>query len=126
MELLWVDIKLKHFKLLVGVIYRPPNESHEWWDTLQSNINYVVENNINSKILILGDLNSDPNTVNGNILKEFCNFNNLIINIDKPTRITETSQTILDQKLTNFDNIIVNTEIYPPLKDCDHCSIGIF
>ena len=96
---------MNNFKLLLGVIYRPPSESNEWWDHFQTNYNYVLENNLDSKIIILGDLNSDPNTLNGHILKEFCKFNNLIINIDKPTRITESTETILDQILTNFDTV---------------------
>ena len=41
-----------------------------------------------------------------------------------PTRITATSQTILDQILTNAPNFISSVSVSPPLSTNDHCTIS--
>ena len=48
-------------------------------------------------IILTGDLNSDPRAVDGSHLSNFADGNNLVIHVNEPTRITETSATTLDQ-----------------------------
>ena len=54
------------------------------------------------KIPITGDLNADPNSPNGPHSHQFSTNNHFSIHIDEPTRITDTSATILDQFVSNM------------------------
>ena len=57
-------------------------------------------------MFVLGDLNADLKTCNGNKLTQLCYEHNLQYLVNEPTRITTTSQTILDQILTNAPNFV--------------------
>ena len=76
-------------------------------------------------MFVLGDLNADPKTNNGNKLIQLCLEHNLQYLINEPTRITATSQTILDQVLTNAPKFISSVSVSPPLSTDDHCTIII-
>ena len=73
-------------------------------------------------MFILGDLNADLKTCNGNELTQLCFEHNHLVN--KPMRITTTSQTILDQILTNALNFVTDVSVLPPLSANDHCTVG--
>ena len=75
-------------------------------------------------MFVRGDLNADPKTNNGNKLIQLCLEQNLQYLINEPTRITATSQTILDQVLTNAPNFISSVSVSPPLSTNDHCTIS--
>jgi hypothetical protein len=79
----------------------------------------------NPKIMLLGDLNADPATLNGVYLKEFAFVNNLFVHINSPTRITERTSTILDQCMSNFPPLVKETCVSPPISTNDHCTIEI-
>ena len=49
---------------------------------------------------------------------------NLYCMVKEPTRITETSATLLDQVLTNAPNFVSNIEIFPPISTNDHCTVS--
>jgi len=76
-------------------------------------------------IIFAGDLNADPNTRQGLFLNHFAASNLLTIHISEPTRITETTATILDQFLSNCPDLITNAQVHPPLATNDHCTIEI-
>ena len=97
LEALWVELKLCSQRLLIGTIYRPPDQSN-FYEKLPP----VLENiwSTRKNILITGDFNSDlsPEHNNGNgkklsnILKHF----DLVNAIKRPTRVTMTTKTTLD------------------------------
>ena len=97
LEALWVELKLCSQRLLIGTIYKPPDQSN-FYEKLPP----VLENiwSTRKNILITGDFNSDlsPDHNNGNgkklsnILKHF----DLVNAIKRPTRVTMTTKTTLD------------------------------
>ena len=85
---------------IFATVWRPPSFGDIFWDYLQENYEEVVARN-DLPIIILGDLNADPQTHQGTCLAEFSEQNNLATLIREPTRVTCRSATILDQILTN-------------------------
>ena len=77
-----------------------------------------------AKFIILGDLNADPSTLEGEKLDEFIESNSLFSFISEPTRITDTSATRVDQIITNLPDMIKSTKIEPPISSNDHCNIS--
>ena len=105
------------------VCYRPPDSPASFWDSLQTQIDLAKQLSINN-IIIKGDLNSDPNSSAGPHLAGFANQNHLTIHVREPTRITETTATILDQFLSNLPYSFQDVCVLPPLSDNDHCTIS--
>ena len=75
--------------------------------------------------IIIGDLNSDPNTNIGWKLSTFANVNNLSLHINSQTRITSNSSPILDQCLSNCPLFIRGAGVLPPQAYNDHCTIHL-
>ena len=124
-EALWVELRTFNKTVLLCVIYRAEsNTDISFWDKLQENIDNILTLS-NHKIMIIGDLNSDPNTRHGQLLKEFAEINLFTIHIKEPTRSTARSESILDQVITNFPMFIKETKVKPPLLLCDHNVISV-
>ena len=124
-EGLWLEINVINTKFLLLVIYRTESNSNNlFWQTLQTNID-DVRSESNSLIMIIGDLNADPQTRHGRCLSEFADNNFFTIHVNEPTRITENSSTILDQILTNFPTLVKEVNVDAPLATSDHCLISI-
>ena len=105
-ENIFFDILLPKTKpILVGVLYRPPDQSG-FLENLSKAINNTT-NFDNQEVYILGDLNLNlifegrriPNGIKR--YREFCALHGLKQIIDSPTRVTKTSSTILDHIITN-------------------------
>ena len=124
LELLWLDIRLKTTRFLLGVIYRPPNNSNDFWNCLKLNINHINET-CNSKLMLIGDINADFVSDNGKNLIEFCTQNNLTIHNQDPTHFINGKASVLDQCLTNFGNCINTIDILPPIGRSDHCILSV-
>ena len=123
METLWLECRSNNNKFFLCVIYRTASNSDiSFWDKLQENINYVLENGY-KKILITGDLNSHPGTHDGVKLYDFVEANQLTIHINQPTRITSTSEKVLDQFISNMPHMIKSTSIQPPVSTNNHCTV---
>ena len=120
-EALWIQINSSQGKFIICCAYRPPHDT-QFWDRISAVIDDIKLNHT-SNLLILGDLNADFQTPNGKKLKNFCTSQNFHILIDKPTRITANSSTILDQILTNCPAFIEQTSVDPPIGTSDHCTI---
>ena len=78
-----------------------------------------------SKIFLIGDLNSDPSSINGNKLTDFCSIHSFVSLITNPTRITQTSSKILDQCLTNSELLVDKATVLSPILNADHCVIHV-
>ena len=123
-EGLWLEINVVNTKFLLLVIYRTESNSNNlFWQTLQNNIDDVRSEN-NLPIMIIGDLNADPQTRHGRCLREFADNNFFTIHVKEPTRITENSASILDQILTNFPTLVKEVNVDAPLSTSDHCLIS--
>ena len=122
MELLWVCVRYNNRKFNLGVCYRPPSSSSEFWDLLQDSI-HMVKALASHPIILCGDFNAEFNMPNGNKLFNFASINNLTIHVNEPTRITENSSTVLDQFLTNIQVDVKEVAIHPPVSSNDHSSV---
>ena len=120
-ENIWVEVQSRKNKFLLGLFYRPPNATTEFWDNLEDVIEKTSEENLD--ITIMGDFNHD--TLKANIhsplLRPLTKFNlqNLIT---EPTRVTNASSTCTDLIITNHHAIITDTNVLPPFNS-DHCTI---
>ena len=105
-EHLLFDIFLPKTKpILVGIFYRPPDQSGFLGNLSTAILN--THNFDNQEVYFLGDFNINmlpKNKHNGNgikVYKELCILHNLTQIITEPTRITKNTQTLLDHILTN-------------------------
>ena len=69
-------------------------------------------------------MNADFNTQNGKKLRNMCQVENLECLIHEPTRITNSTATVLDQIITNTPNFVKSVCVTAPVSTNDHCTIG--
>lgn len=121
-ENIWLEIRSSNKKFLLGLYYRPPNSTSDYWDYFENNIELVSD--LNCDLLILGDFNQDMLKTNtNNHLKQIMSKFSLTNLINEPTRITPTSETCLDLILTNHKSIITTYEVLAPFHS-DHCTVA--
>ena len=93
-ETIWVQVHGKGQSFILCNTYRPPQMDVSYWTRLSYSIELALQ--INENIVVTGDLNSDLLNYNNNKLIEFMNTYGLVNVIDKPTRVTEHSSSLLD------------------------------
>ena len=110
-EDVWLRVQSRKLpSVIVGAMYRHPH-------ALVETFNYISEtlqraSLLNKSIFLLGDLNDDllqPQTKLSKILQE-TKFDQLI---DRPTRITQTSKTLLDVIITNKKDLVLSFDVEP-------------
>ena len=120
---MWLEIRSHNNKFFLCVVYRAEsNTDNSFWDLLQEQINLVKQEH-KPKIIITGDLNADPATRQGILLKQFTFVNDFSLLVDEPTRVTQDSSTILDQFITNIPLCVTDVSVLPPVSKNDHCTI---
>ena len=96
---LWLKIHVRNMKsFIVCTTYRPPNTPLSCFDSDLTE-NFIYASSFNVPIYLLGDLNcrlENSNNPEAKVLINFCRSYNLSILITTPTRVTETSKSILD------------------------------
>jgi hypothetical protein len=122
LEAMWHELKINNQNLLLCVCYRAPGSTVEFWNQLSDSVDLAKESNINN-IIITGDLNSNPSTFHGKKLDNFAGSKNMYLNVFEPTRITPTSQTILDQIITSKPDLVNDVIVDPPISTNDHCTV---
>ncbi len=124
-EAMWLEVRSLNNKILVCILYRTPsNSNRDFWNKLQNMLNPVHETN--AKFILLGDLNADPSTneFEGKSLADFITANSLHSYITEPTRITDTTRSIVDHIITNSPILIKSTKVDPSISTNDHCNIS--
>jgi hypothetical protein len=58
-------------------------------------------------------------------VKELCVSGNLTCHINEPTRVTDLTESCLDQIITNMPNFVVDTNVFPPVSTNDHCTVSV-
>ena len=99
--------------VLVCAVYRPPDVSIDCFDTDLSP-NLVTASLLNKPIYIIGDLNSNllkPNIPESVALMNFCRMFNLTQTVSSPTRVTDSTATLLDVIITTNANQIREVKI---------------
>jgi len=104
-ESLFVEITTNtNCKFLIGVIYRPPGQNLQNFNNVFQQLLSDI-NRSDRKCFILGDFNIDLlNVENNHLTERFLHdmlSNSFVHLIDKPTRITDISPTLIDNILSN-------------------------
>ena len=123
MESIFIEIRPKSSKtFIIGTIYRPPESSKH----LSKNFESILSTNLkdidnrNTETIIMGDLNVDYLKQNNHSIKNIFQLNGFCQLIKTPTRVTETTATLIDVIFTNKKhNISHNTVIAAGFSDHD-------
>ena len=126
-ETIFLEIFLLHSKpILIGIFYRPPNDS-QFLKTFQTTIENAKDFN-NQEIYIMGDMNINMvknNTNNASITNEynvFCKIHGMSQIIKTNTHVTKTSSSLIDHILTNSEDRISQSGVIETTFS-DHFSI---
>ena len=122
-ESVWIEIKQKKCKnIVIGCLYRHPHYSNidDFSSYVESTLNKL--NKENKEVYITGDFNIDLLKYNSiSKHQEFYNLmtaNGYLPQIIQPTRITETTMTIIDNIYTNtFNNDIISGNLLVEIAD---------
>ena len=116
---MWTEISTNKNKILMGVIYQPPGSDDNIWEYISQCIEEVLID-YGHDIIIVGDLNDNLLTDGNSTLQDIINNYGLTQVITEPTRITPTSQTLLDPIITNNEHFIESSGVLDPICS-DHC-----
>ena len=122
-EEIWVQVQSKKFpSFIIGCIYRHPKALAASFSHLSDVFKIMLLKK--KPVFILGDFN-DNFFDKGNHINKVCKNLNLFQVIEKPTRITQHSSTLLDLIITNNISMIVQSDVTPsPI--ADHEMIYLF
>ena len=106
-ESIFIKIQLHNENLFCGNIYRSPSNDSRLNESFLNNLYNCIHNSNESlnKCFITGDFNYDLSNEDN---EHVCNFIEMMLEghyfpvINKPTRITDTSATVLDHIWTNL------------------------
>ena len=121
-ECVWLKVSYTNKKFILGCVYRPPGVPVEWWSHFQNMLTYVLDKFHDSDIVVVGDFNEDLLDNRVHHLSDMIAQNGFMQFVDKPTRITPTSATLLDPLIVNNPNLISFCDVLDPLLS-DHCYI---
>ena len=123
-EILACSIELPGDKLIALGLYRPPKIiGKDHFLKVEKEINDIVgwAAMQGIKLLVIGDLNLNrlqPDSIEGKILVGLEELHNLQCMIEKPTRVTDKTQTLIDVILTNIPgHFKLSGEFNPGLSD---------
>ena len=118
-ETLWAEISYKGKTFLLCCTYRPEWTRVQYWDRLNHAISLAYERNQN--IVITGDMNCDLQVTNNNKLIDTMRLFNLTNVINKPTRVTENSSTLLDPIIVSDSMQVSLSDVFTvPWQISDH------
>ena len=121
LETLWAEITLPNAKpFLVCTIYRPPSATSEWIDLFEEELSIAQTTDL--EIILMGDFNLDFDM---NLNKKWCNLIELFDLsqlVTQPTRVTESSSTIIDLIYTTHPENIIESFV-PSYSISDHFPI---
>jgi len=120
---IWLELKPSTYAPNIYFLYRNPSASYEWIDNFVQMIDNVHTVKPSAYILVLGDFNID-------LLKSHSSWDSTITllgltqPVKSPTRITQTSATLIDHNIyTNNPDLITEVSV-PDLSISDHCPIS--
>ena len=119
LESLFIEVTLPHNKgtFITGVIYRPPNSAiNDFYNGLQNILSIILQRNC--KCYIMGDYNIDLKDQQKST--DFLNLihsNGFFPTITKPTRISSTAETLIDNIITNVHSNITTGVLVTDISD---------
>ena len=111
-ESIWVEFKNnKQKSFFTCYSYRPPSSSVDWINKFENNIERAISDN--REIILLGDFNFNllqehSATKSWKRLLNALNFQQLI---NKPTRVTDISETLIDHVYSNVPENVTETAV---------------
>jgi hypothetical protein len=106
-EVVWVQVKLKSKSVLIGNVYRPPGVSDMWFDSLVGMLDNVAQEQL--MVVLMGDFNCNmlrPGSHTEKLAMVMSEYGMKQMICD-PTRVTQTSDTMIDLLFcSNSDEII--------------------
>lgn len=121
-EDVWVTVQCRKLPaVIIGCMYRHPKAPMIAYDYIQDIFRELCLKN--KTLYILGDFN-DNLLVKDNRLTKLIKSSKLTQLVNKPTRVTPTSSTLLDLVITNKQSTVLTCDIVP-LEIADHDLISI-
>jgi len=111
---IWVEVKFQTSSFLLCTVYRSPGTPVAFWERITISLERALE--CNSNIIIEGDLNQDLLLTTGNHLTNSLTINTLSNVINKPTRIKNTSSTLIGPILVSQHVRVLHSDTL----DVDH------
>ncbi len=108
-ECIWIKLKTNQEKYFLCTIYRPPSSTGDFWEALNRNLETAIDST--NKIIMVGDVNEDQLNVRNHKLKDILNINSLKNVITAPTRVTDTTSTLLDPIIVDMDQDIIKSDV---------------
>jgi hypothetical protein len=109
-EKIWVEVHAKGHSFLLCNTYRHEWTDSEHWACLNHAIGLAYQ--VNENIVIPGGLNSDLVSLNNNKLIDTMRLFNLKYVVEKPTRVTNHSRTLLDPIIVSDTINYVNSDVF--------------
>ena len=126
-ECIWLELKPStnasniFLKYICLFLYRNPSASYEWFDNFVQMIDTIHTVKPHADILVLGYFNIDLLTPHSS-WESAITLLGLTQLVKSPTRITQTSATLIDHMYTNNPDVITEVSV-PDLSISDHCPI---
>ena len=120
-----INMEDKERKIIIGNIYRPPRNNVDNYKVFINDLDQLLTSFSNSKdVVLVGDYNIDLLKINENShIKDYFDTiisNSFIPKITMPTRVTETSATLIDNCFIKTNNFFTETKagiIYNKISD---------
>ena len=122
-ESVWLELSNVNSKpTFIGFIYRPPDSLSCWYDHFECYLEAVIQKS--DHIIILGDFNVNLLKTKKHVLFDLCATYGLSQIVNMPTRVTETSITLIDHiYVSNESN--VSEKIVSKFNISDHYPTGL-
>lgn len=125
-ESVWLEVRLKSKRILVGTFYRPPNSNQSILTDIERSVDLAVDTRI-SDIIILGDFNLDMLKLNSRRkIENICQQYDLKQVINEPTHFTESSSSLIDIILVSDIKTVLFSGVGDPFLNNEvryHCPI---
>lgn len=106
-ESLWIEVKTKNTRILIGTYYRPSNSGTEFWDKFETALDSAFDLNADI-ILLTGDFNEDQLKPTNKKIRNICRMYSLYQLITEPTHFWDNSSSLLDVILVSDRNLVDN------------------
>ena len=119
-EMIWMEVKNnRQIPFLLCYCYRPPSSSSDWITKVENAIEKA--NTEQKEIILLGDFNFNLLSETSATKQWLDITDNLNLKqlVETPTRVTDTSRTLIDHAFTNASENIINVTV-PEYSISDH------
>lgn len=122
-ETIWSEITFPKSKpFLICTLYRPPSSASEWIDLFEDELSVAQSTGL--EMIIMGDTNIDYKSCTNSKWLNLVQLFDLTQMVSEPTRVTQTSSTIIDHLYTTNPENVAECFV-PSLSISDHFPICI-